>query len=261
MSPLFSLFKLLKYSTLRSNEHGIHSPFVFDLYNQVFKNNENFYAYEKVEELRKRLLADQRQIEVLDLGAGSVSGNKKTRAVKDISGKSVKSKKYGQLLFRLVNYFQSETIIELGTSVGISTIYLAIARSKSEIITIEGSPEIRKIALANFEQSGLKNIISEEGNFDDRLPMILKKIKTADLVFFDGNHRKEATLAYFRLCLEKANDKSIFIFDDIYWSKGMAEAWEIIKADPSVTVTIDIFQMGIVFFRKEQAKEHFILAY
>src|ERR1700752_3955155 len=138
MNTFFTLFKLLKYSILRSNEHKIHSPFVFDLYNQVFKNKENFYAYEGVEELRKSLLADQRQIEVLDLGAGSVAGNKKTRAVKDISEKAVKSKKYGQLLFRLVNYFQPETIIELGTSVGISTIYLAIARSKSKIITIEG---------------------------------------------------------------------------------------------------------------------------
>lgn len=261
MNRFFTICKLLKYSVLKTNEHKIHSPFVFDLYNQVFRNKEPFYAYENIEKLRADLLADQRQIQILDLGAGSKSGIIGTRAIKDICKTASKSTKYGQLLFRLVNYFQSNTILELGTSVGLSTIYLAIARSKSEIITIEGSPEIRQIALENFKQTGLSNIQSNLGNFDEKLPEILKEIKTLDLVFFDGNHRKEATLRYFNQCLKKANDNSIFIFDDIYWSREMSEAWEIIKADPAVTVSLDIFQMGIVFFRKEQAKQHFVLAY
>jgi predicted O-methyltransferase YrrM len=261
MSILFRLYKLLKYSILRTNEHGIHSPFVFNLYTAVFKNKDPFYAYETVENIRKEMLSDRREISVLDMGAGSNAENNKIRQIKNITSTATKSKKYAQLLFRLADYFQPETILELGTSVGLSTIYLAIARSKTEIITIEGSPEIRKIALENFQNAGIKNVNSILGNFDDKLPEVLNQLKALDFVFFDGNHRKEATLKYFRLCLEKSNNNSIFIFDDIYWSKEMAEAWEIIKADPAVTVTIDLFQMGIVFLRKEQAKEHFVLTY
>jgi predicted O-methyltransferase YrrM len=261
MHILFTLIKFLKYTFTKTNEHGIHSPFVFELYNQVFKKKEKFYAYERTEELRTQLLLDSRQVKIIDLGAGSKSGNSKIKTIAEITKTAVKSKKYGQLLFRLVNYFQPSTIIELGTSVGLSSAYMASARSKSQIITIEGCPEIRNIALENFQKFGLTNIRSVSGNFDDKLSEILSEINTADLVFFDGNHRKDATLNYFRTCLKKVNNSSIFIFDDIYWSKEMAEAWEIIKADPAVTITLDIFQMGFVFFRKEQVKQHFVLSY
>lgn len=261
MAILSTAINLLKYSKLRTNEHGIHSPFVFELYTCVFNNKTPYYAYEKIEKIRAESLQDQRLISVLDLGAGSKSDHGKKRRVKDVTKNAAKSKEYGQLLFRLVNDFEPETILELGTSVGISTMYLAIARSKSKVYTVEGSPEIRKISLENFEKCGLKNIHSIPGNFDDVLPAILTKTETLDFVFFDGNHRKSATLNYFRLCLEKANNNSVFIFDDIYWSKEMTEAWKVIKSDPRVTVSIDIFQMGIVFFRKEQTKQHFVLAY
>jgi predicted O-methyltransferase YrrM len=251
----------LKYRKLKTNEHGIHSPFVFELYNHVFKSPTDFYAYSLVEGIRRRLSADKRRVQVKDLGAGSGHHPGKVRTVQDILGTAVKSPKYSQLLFRLVNRFQPGTILELGTSLGISTLYLAIARSKSTVITIEGCPETRSIALEGFREAGLTNIRSIEGDFDTELPAVLKNVTCLDFVFFDGNHRKEATLRYFEQCLPKANNESVFVFDDIYWSREMTEAWEIIKAHPEVKVTIDIFQLGIVFFRTEQAKQHFVLSY
>jgi len=251
----------LKYTKLKTNEHGIHSPFVFDLYNHVFRNTSPYYAYTAVEAVRSRLSADERVVRITDLGAGSGFNRGKERKVRDILKTAVKSPKYSQLLFRLVNYFQPDTILELGTSLGISTMYLAIARSKSAVTTIEGCPETRRIALENFASLELSNIRSLEGNFDSELPRALQSLNRLGLVFFDGNHRKAATLGYFEQCLEKAGNESIFIFDDIYWSKEMTEAWELIKAHPKVKVTIDIFQLGIVFFRKEQVKQHFVLSY
>jgi len=251
----------LKYNALKTNEHGIHSPFVFDLYNKVLKNNVPFYAYAEMENLREQLLSDSRSIEVNDLGAGSGAGLKKSRKISAIAQTAAKAPKYAQLLFRLVDHFQPATILELGTSLGMGTMYLAIARSKSRVITMEGCAETRKIALENFRKASLQNITSIEGNFDTELPQLLKQEKSLDLVYFDGNHRKEATLDYFEQCLEKANENSVFIVDDIYWSKGMTEAWETIKAHPEVTVTLDLFQLGIVFFRTVQAKQHFVLAY
>jgi predicted O-methyltransferase YrrM len=253
--------KYLKYSYLKTNAHGIHSPFVFDLYNHVIQNKTLFYAYSTIEPFRKALLEDKRTIKVKDMGAGSGSGNSAVRTISKIASTAAKKPKYSQLLFRLADHFQPQTILEIGTSLGLSTMYLAIAQSKSQVITIEGCPETRKIALENFKKASLQNIRSLEGNFDSVLPEVLSTVNSLDFVFFDGNHRKAPTISYFGQCLEKANNESVFIFDDIYWSKEMTEAWEIIKAHPRVTVSIDLFQMGIVFFRKEQAKQHFILSY
>ena len=151
--------------------------------------------------------------------------------------------------------------MELGTSLGISSAYLAAANSGSKLITIEGCKEIADVAAQNFTKLELKNIEQVVGNFDKVLPEVLKKTDQLDLVFFDGNHQKEPTPNYFKQCLEKANEKSVFIFDDIYWSREMKEAWEEIKNNKKVTVSIDLFYMGIIFFRKEQVKEHFMIRY
>jgi predicted O-methyltransferase YrrM len=207
------------------------------------------------------MISNRRTIEVTDLGAGSKGGLKKARSVSKIAEISVKNAKYSRLLFRMVNYFQPATILELGTSLGLSTISLAIARSESKVFTIEGCLNTREIAIENFQEAGLNNIDSRLGDFKDVLPDVLKGLNSVDLVFFDGNHQKEPTLHYFELCLQKANNESVFIFDDIYWSAEMTEAWKIIKEHPKVTVTIDLYQMGIVFFRKEQVKQHFVIAY
>lgn len=261
MDKLFFIGKYLIYRRVRTNQHGIHSPFVFDLFNKVIDNKTPFYAYSRIENIRARLLKNDTKINPTDLGAGSFKKNSPVRSVKDITSAAAKAPKHAQLLFRLVNYFQPQTILEIGTSFGLSTMYLAIANSKSEVITIEGCPQTRQIAISNFKEAELTNIRSLEGNFNTVLPELLSSVPKLDLVFFDGNHKKNPTLSYFTQCLEKADNESIFIFDDIYWSKEMAEAWAEIKAHPKVTVTIDLFQMGIVFFRKEQTKQHFVLTY
>lgn len=261
MDKAHLFYNYLKYSALSKNEHSFHSPFVFELYNDVFKNDSLFYAYRTVEDIRDSLLSDPRMITVTDLGAGSGNGLKKERKVSKIAETAAKEKKYAQLLFRFVDHFQSENILELGTSLGLGTMYLAIARSKSTVFTMEGCSETQKIAIDNFQKAELENIRPILGNFDTELPKFLATISKLDVVYFDGNHRKEATLNYFRQCLEKADNNSIFVFDDIYWSKEMTQAWEEIKAHPKVTVTLDVFQMGFVFFRTEQAKQHFILKY
>jgi predicted O-methyltransferase YrrM len=174
---------------------------------------------------------------------------------------AAKPSKYGQLLFRMVNHFQPTTVLELGTSVGITTAYLSAAHSKIKVTTIEGCPEIAAIAATNFKHLNIQNIDQQIGNFDSLLPAFLAKTEKLDFVFFDGNHRKEPTLNYFYQCLEKAHESSVFIFDDIYWSAEMTAAWEIIKNNAQVTVTLDLFSLGIVFFRKEQVKQHFLIRY
>ena len=256
--------KYLHYYLNASNGkgHGIHSPFVFDFIIHVLNDKRNFYAYSQIEHLRQELLNDNTIIYVEDFGAGSSITKTNQRKICDIAKHVAKNRKFAQLLFRIVNYYQPKNIIELGTSLGISSAYLASANVNSKLITIEGSPEVAAIAKKNLSELGFKNIKSITGNFDDMLTDVLKNIPSVDLVFIDGNHRKEPTIKYFDQLLEHASEQSIFIFDDIHWSTEMDEAWKHIKQSSQVTMSIDLFFFGLVFFRKDfKAKQDFVLRF
>lgn len=251
----------LNYRKKAVGRHGVHSPFVYDLLRQVLDKRDHFYAFKAIELIRESLKMNNELVVVEDLGAGSKNNNSSKRTVREIIRSSAKAPKYGQLLFRLANYFEVNNVIELGTSLGVSTAYLGKARKASSIYTLEGAPNIAKLAKQNFNLLKLSNINIIEGNFDKTLPLLLNQLESVDFVFFDGNHKEEATLNYFNQCIEKTHNNTIFVFDDIYWSEGMTTAWEKIKENDQVTVTIDVFEMGIVFFRKELPKQDFVIKY
>ena len=253
--------KFLYYLLTSKNRHGIHSPFVYDLIDKIIYDKTPFQAFHKIEKIRKGLRNDKREIVIEDYGAGSTVYGSNRRKICGIIAHSVKSKKYAQLLFRIVKHFKSRTVLELGTSLGITTLYLAEGQSNGKVYTIEGCPQIAAVAVETFKKAGMKNIQMINGEFENILPELLQQLPVLDVVFFDGNHRKEATLAYFEMCIKKAGNSSVFVFDDIYWSDEMEEAWKIIRAHPEVTVTIDLFSMGLVFFRKEQPRQHFRIRY
>jgi predicted O-methyltransferase YrrM len=227
----------------------------------VISDESPFYIYDDIESIRAKLLLTEMEIYIEDHGAGSRVNNSNNRKIKDIAKNTLKAPKYGQLLFRLVNHFKPETILELGTSLGISTLYLAAPSTKTRVVTVEGCPSTAKVAQINFDKIAFKNIELVNDTFDHFLPNRLKTITELDFVFFDGNHQKEATINYFNWCIEKANSETVFVFDDIHWSSGMTEAWEVIKAHPKVTSTIDLFFVGIVFFNKDLSKEDFVLKF
>lgn len=241
------------------NARSVSSPFVSDLLTQAINVKASYYAYTKIEKLREQLLNSNKTINRLDLGATKQTHSKKKVGL--IAKNSAKSPLQAQLLFRLVNYFQPSNILELGTSLGISTAYLASANTKTKVVTVEGCPETAKAAQQNFKHLRLKNINALVGDFDVVLPKVLNGYQQLDFVFFDGNHRKAATLNYFYQCLAKAHNNSVFVVDDIYWSGEMMEAWEEIKHNKKVTVSIDLFFMGIVFFSKEQEEQHFLIRF
>lgn len=255
------LIKYWGYRLGSDTKHDIHSPFIFDLLTKIIEDKSQFEVFQKIENLRQELLKSDVEILVNDLGAGSSVNSSSKRKVKDIARIAAKPKKYAQLLYRIVNYFKPQVILELGTSLGISTLYQALANPDSKLITIEGCAETAALAKSNFAKENAGNIEQIVGNFDQQLSLVLNKVNQVDYVFFDGNHKKEPTLKYFNLCLQKIHNDSIFIFDDIHWSDEMEDAWSTIKAHLQVTVTIDLFFLGIVFFRKEQAKQDFIIKY
>jgi len=261
VSKLKFITNYAKYRFKSDNQHGIHSPFIFELYNDVITDITPFYIYDDIESIRAKLLLTDMSIAIEDHGAGSKVNSAAKRQIRDIAKNTLKAPKYGQLLFRLVNRFKPKNILELGTSLGISTLYLAAPSKKMNVTTVEGCSNTAKVAQINFDKIGFENIKLVNDTFDTFLPNYLAKIETLDFVFFDGNHQEEATLNYFNLCVENVHNDTIFIFDDIHWSEGMTAAWEQIKQHPKVTTTIDLFFLGIVFFNTDLSRENFILRF
>lgn len=263
-NPFQLAVKYLRYYVTAKNGkgHGVHSPFVFDLIVKVMNDQRKYSAYENIEQIRLNLLNNHREITIEDFGAGSRVKKSPVRKISTIANTSLKPKKFSQLLFRLVNYFQPATIIELGTSLGITAAYLASANNHAKVITMEGSNAIAEIAQSNFNQLNLQHIKMVTGNFDYTLSQILKGLNNIDFAFIDGNHRYEPTMRYFNQILSKSNQQTLIILDDIHWSEEMEGAWTEVKQHPAVTLTIDLFFIGLVFLRKEhQQKEHFIIRF
>lgn len=242
---------------IAKNRHGLHSPFVYRLVDEVIYDFSDKKAYHNIENARKKLLNDKRQITVTDLGAGSHLNNNRVKQVSDIAKNALKSPRLAQLIYRLVANQKPKNMIELGTCLGITTLYLQQAAPQAEVYTLEGCPQTAGVAAGVFRQEQADHIKQLIGNFDDTLKPLIDNFPQLDFVYVDGNHQKEATLRYFEWCLPKVHEDTLLIFDDIYWSEGMKEAWAAIKAHPQVTVTVDLFWIGLVYFRKGQEKEDF----
>ena len=263
-SSLTILKKYIQYLMKASNGkgHGVHSPFVFTFIKEVLNNDTHNQLIPDIEKRRAQLLADENLVQVWDRGAGSRQSNATQRSVSAIAKSALKSKKYGKLLHKITAYYKPTQVLEMGTSLGITTCYLASANPSAKVVTMEGAPNVAKIAKQTFLEVGLKNIELNEGDFEETLPSYLNSIETVGLAYVDGNHRYEPTMRYFECLLQKTNDHSILIFDDIHWSTEMEQAWGEIKKHAAVTLTIDLFFIGLVFVRKGQKeKEHFIIRY
>lgn len=237
---------------------------MFELYQKcIRRQGVKPLIFDEIESLRKQLKGNSKTITYKDFGASATSsGAEKKTSISTLARRHLKPPRLAQILFRILEKYKYKNKIELGTSLGITSSYLAAANTQEsqKLITIEACQDVMEIALQNFSALRLSSKIeSLEGTFDEVLPHVLNQMDTLDFLFVDGNHSYEATLRYFELCLPKANNNSVFVFDDIYWSQGMTKAWEEIKNHPQVTVSVDLFFIGLIYFRKEQVKQNFKL--
>jgi predicted O-methyltransferase YrrM len=217
----------------------------------------HFYVFDELAEIRSTMLRDDRKLNVLDLGAGSRKGNLSKRSISDIARISSSPEVTSQVLFRLINHYGLKKQIEIGSSLGLNSLYLAGCSSVNELTTLEGSPEIAKIARENFAKASNINLV--EGEFSETLPGVLASYKSIDFAFVDGNHQEEPTWEYYEELLKKVHPGAVVVFDDIHWSPGMERVWKRIVNDSRNTLTIDWYRLGFVFFRDGIAKQHFVL--
>ena len=256
---LFQIKSYIKFLWHSKNEHAVHSPFVFNLITKCFYDKEFKPQYQVLKEYRNSLLEYKNTIEVTDFNAGSKVFKSNTSQIAKIAKTAGISPKHAELLFRITNYFQPTTILEIGTSLGLATSALALGNPQAKIITLENCRNTMAMAKNQLQLFNLKNVECITTEFNDYLQICNLQSAICNLIYFDNNLSKTATLEYFELLLPTIANDSLWIFDDIHWSPEMEEAWETIKEHPKVTVTIDTFQWGLVFFRKEQPKEHFVI--
>lgn len=241
--------------------HGIHSPFVFDLISRVFRNKTDPDIVLKIENIRKKHLSDKTLIEVLDLGSGSKANKCALRSISEIAKYSAVPMKYGILLSNLAREFGKPGIIEFGTSLGISAMYLASGSPGSPVFTMEGCPSLSAIASFNFREGGFDSIKMMTGEFEELIPELKDNAACPGLVFIDGNHRKGPVKRYFKEMTEISRDDTVIVIDDIHLSAEMEEVWEEIKQSENVSFTIDLFRMGVVFFRKGMSRSDYVVRY
>lgn len=265
MYPALTLIKkYVQYYINASNGkgHGVHSPFVYQFIQEVLLDKKNPASSDLIEAKRAALLANKSVIDVWDRGAGSRQSKQNQRKIQDIAAAALKPKKYAHLLARIVAYFKPANVIEMGTSLGITTCYLANSADDKPVYTLEGAPAVADWATKTIKDLQIDNIQIVEGDFNQTLPTVLEKIDRVGLAYIDGNHQYIPTMQYFRDLLKKSDENSFFIFDDIHWSEEMEKAWEEIKQDHAVTLTIDLFYIGLVFFRKENKEPmHYTIRY
>jgi len=259
LQKIFQASAWIRYKFSGKNLHGLHSPFVYRWYQNLIDTEKEYYCFSRLRDLRNEMQLDTSKINIVDFGAGSSMMNSKSKKISQILSHSVKGEQAAQRLFKMVDMAQPKIVLELGTSLGITTAYLASACVNAKVYTLEGSPELYDLARKNHLKLGLKNIVGLQGEFESNLNLLLSQNEPIDFVFLDGNHQMEATLNYWKMLLPKLGTQAVVVFDDIHWSEGMERAWQSIVKSSQVSISIDLYDMGVVFLNKEFEKQHFTL--
>ncbi len=257
------ILKYFQYLFTAKTKYGIHSPFVYSLVTEVFEDDKVSAECQKIRALRKQLCQSRRLLEVTDFGSGKGSRpyTLHLKTVGQIAARSTVDPASGELLHRLVARFKPANILELGTSLGISTMYLATAAPRAKIFTIEGCSTTSEVARENFAGLNIQNIEMLTGRFEDVLPSLMQQTETVDFAYIDGHHEYEPTKKYVEMILRKVSSNSVVVIDDIHWSAGMERAWKEICEIPQVKVSVDVFRFGLLFFREGLTKQHFVIKY
>jgi predicted O-methyltransferase YrrM len=252
----YRIKSFLKFYFLAGTKYNVHSAFLYDFVYHVLDTTKEYYVYQQLELLRKELLHNEQLIDIKDFGAGShqIKGN--TRMVKDIAATSLSGKSKCRILFQLAEHYQCNTILELGTSLGISSSYLASTGKDKTVVTLEGDESIASIAKDIHKKAGLSHIKIITGPFYETLSPTLQSMPDINLVFLDGHHQYDATLSYFKQIITKSTSDSIIIIDDIYWSEGMTKAWREISQHAQVSLALDLYDIGIVFLNPNLSKQY-----
>lgn len=256
MSALFQIKSYFRHWLHTVDEHSIHSPFFFDFYEKVIKHKTAQADFSAIEAVRKKLLTSTMEIEMNDLGAPSRHFKNEKRTLSKIAATSLSPQPWCELLYRIIHYLNATSILELGTSAGITTLYLA-KQANAQVVTFEGNAAMINIALTNFEYFTTPNIRLIQGNLDSTLSDYLQSPAKLHFVLMDANHRYEPTLRYFSMLSKRISEKGVIVLDDIHHSEEMTRAWQELRQHQLVYASVDLFRCGILFFDPALHRQHY----
>ena len=239
--------------------HSIQTPFAFELYSRLKNEIKKSELKPEIEQIRHQLQGDHSTVLGEDYGTGSERSHR-GRDISGIAKTGISTQKRCLIYQAIMRIFNPAISFELGTSLGVSTAYLASSSSAGKIHTFEGNAELSKIARRNFSELGLGKINMVEGNIDDTLPKILKEIESLDMCVIDANHRGRALMHYVDLLINKMDTTGLILVDDIRWSKDMYHAWKIIACRNEVTLSLEFMDFGLLLFKKNITKQHYVLS-
>lgn len=255
---MFQVLSFFIYWLKQVDEHSLQSPFLYDFYTNIIRKQG--IQNSDIEEIRRALLRNTQTLELTDFGAGSRVHNSTSRSIRSIARHASTPYKFSRLLSLLIDHFGHKSVLELGTSLGLNTLYMS-ENPAVNILTFEGDKNIATLAQSHFSRLKRTNIKLVVGNLDETLEKELNQLEKIDLAYLDANHRLEPTLRYFELISTKTHEQSVVVVDDIHWSKEMDSAWQALKSKPEVTLSIDLFEAGLLFFDPKFEKEDYTLKF
>lgn len=258
-SSIDRALRYLRYRRASVSRHGVHSPHLYSYIEEVLRGKLAPDNSADIERIRGRLKESDASLDFIEMGAATSQGGSKPLA--DIAKKSLSSPAQCRILYRTARHFGVRQILEVGTSLGISTAYLAAADG-AHVHTIEGNSSVLSTAEEVWSELGIgSRITSHLGAFSDTLPSVVSGMPTVDMVYVDGDHSLEGTLRHLEMVLPHCHERTVLVFDDIHWSEEMEEAWSRICADERAVLTVDCFWMGLVFLNPTLSSQHFTIRY
>ena len=247
----------LSYFFQKVDNHSIQAPFAFSLYELISKPG--FPEIKKIEDHRALLIRSGDTINYQTFGKKSSLPIDKRRKISAIVNSGISSQYKSRLLASLIKEFKCKVILELGSSLGINTAYLAEASPQGTVYTFEGHPGLCHLANGFFKQLNYDQVVLLEGNIDEKLPEVLNSITAVDFAFIDANHTSQGLLMYFNQLINRIHKKSIIVIDDIRWSKDMHRGWKEVVKNERVSHSYDMGDVGILFFQEGIKKQNYIV--
>ena len=248
----FTLISFISNRLKGKRWDSFHSPYLFRLMSFMANDKVRFEKFSAIEALRRKWLKNRTRIVRKDKGTGSLySGKPDTESISAIAKHALSLPFQCRCMARLVHLEKPNVIIEFGSSLGISAAYLQSGNPTSVITTVEGDPEIAKLARTTFAELDMTGIQLVVSTFEEFLASPDHHDRKIDLLFLDGNHNSSALLDYYEKLKSNFSANTIVLVDDIYWSQDMQQGWRKLINLPEVTQSVDCFRFGMLFFKKE----------
>ncbi|MDD2435944.1 MAG: SAM-dependent methyltransferase [Massilibacteroides sp.] len=230
---------VLLYRKIRYRKgHGVHSPFVFNFITKVIDERAAYYCLKDIELTRKKFFYENEPFHKWEIRP-----------------------KYGALLMRISNYLKPQNLLLIGSDLSFSALYSSSYASTTRCVVLEEKTEIAAFSRSVIEKHRAKNILLKEGVYQKTVSEVLEHTDKLDFVYFGYPNDSALDIPVFECILPHLHEHSVLILRGIRKTKDRKEFWNRLCARPEVSVTIDVYELGIAFFNHKIHKKNYIVSF